>query len=379
MSLLKQLLRKGNPMFWPPVDAALLACVMIIAMNGFFLVTGIIGVVLPQLAPHVQIPVLHQMNLFALAMMLFWGTLYLSFLPLRKRNPKSRVPGLIITYMFGHPLVVLAYFNGVHAIVTGLLLAVAPAFGFVMFKNRHVMNAMLITWAEIILLGFAVSMGWIADAPLFGDQPPNRFLAPMWLFMQVLIGFPVALGFLMFTRNIVNALRARELQVRELSRRDALTGSWNRGYLTELMEREVALAERTGQPLSLVVVDLDFFKRINDEHGHSAGDQALIQAARCLADSIREVDHLGRYGGEEFVLLLPNCDTDNARTIAERCREAMSREPVDTGRSRLQLSASFGVATCRGNGLDVDELFRRADRALYRAKDNGRNRVEVAD
>lgn len=379
MSLWKKLASKGNPMFWPPVDGALLACVMIIAMNGFFLMTGVVGVLLPQLAPHVQIPILQQMNLFVLAMMLFWGAVYLSFLALRKRNPKSRIPGMIITYMFGHPLVAMAYFNGVHAIVTGLLLAVAPAFGFVMFKNRHVMNAMLITWAEIILLGLAVSMGWVADAPLFGDQPPNRFMAPMWLFMQVVIGFPVALGFLMFTRNIVNALRARELQVRELSRRDALTGSWNRGYLTELMEREVAVAERTGQPLSLVVVDLDFFKRINDDHGHSAGDQALIQAARYLTESIREVDHLGRYGGEEFVLLLPNCDKDNARLIAERCREALTREPIDTGRVRLQLSASFGVATCHGTELDIDELFRRADRALYRAKDNGRNRVEAAD
>ncbi len=378
MSLWRKLAAKGNPMFWAPVDGALLACVMIIAMNGFFLVTGIIGVLLPQLAPHVQVPVLHQMNLFALAMMLFWGLLYLTFLPLRKRNPRSRLPGMVVTYMFGHPLVVLAYFNGVHAIVTGLLLAVAPAFGFVMFKNRHVMNALLITWAEIILLGFAVSMGWVADAPLFGDEPPNRFTAPMWLFMQVLIGFPVAIGFLMFTRYIVNALRARELQVRELSRRDALTGSWNRRYLTELMEREVALAERTGQPLSLVVVDLDHFKRINDGHGHSAGDQALIQVAGCLADSIREVDHLGRYGGEEFVLLLPNCDTDNARVIAERCRETLANTPVDTGRARLPLSASFGVATCHGEALDIDELFRRADQALYRAKDNGRNRVEVA-
>ena len=378
MSLWRKLAAKGNPMFWAPVDGALLACVMIIAMNGFFLVTGIIGVLLPQLAPHVQVPVLHQMNLFALAMMMFWGLLYLAFLPLRKRNPRSRLPGMVVTYMFGHPLVVLAYFNGVHAIVTGLLLAVAPAFGFVMFKNRHVMNALLITWAEIIMLGFAVSMGWVADAPLFGDAPPNRFMAPMWLFMQVLIGFPVAIGFLMFTRYIVNALRARELQVRELSRRDALTGSWNRGYLTELMAREVAVAERTGQPLSLVVVDLDHFKRINDNHGHSAGDQALIQAARGLADSIREVDHIGRYGGEEFVLLLPNCDTDNARIIAERCREALANKPVDTGRVRLQLSASFGIATCHGEALDIDELFRRADRALYRAKDNGRNRVEVA-
>jgi diguanylate cyclase (GGDEF)-like protein len=272
----------------------------------------------------------------------------------------------------------MAYFNGVHSMVTGLLLAVTPAFGFVMFRNRHVMNAMLLIWLEIILLGLAVSLGWLTDAPLYGDQPPNRFLAPMWLFIQVLIGFPVALSFLMFTRYIISALRSREAQIRELSRRDALTGIWNRGYLNELLAREVALAERSGQPLAMVVADLDLFKRINDEHGHAAGDQALIHAARNLGASIREIDHLGRYGGEEFVLLLPNCDEENARITAERCRKALSAEPVKTDKANLTLHGSFGVAAVRGACIDSDDLFRRADQALYQAKEAGRNRVVIA-
>jgi diguanylate cyclase (GGDEF)-like protein len=378
MSLRAQLLKKGNPMFWPPTDGALLACLIIIGMNAFFLVTGIIGEVLPQLAPHIQQPVLRQFNLFSLSMITFWGGVFVLTLVIRRNNPQSLIPGMIITYMFGHPLVVMAYFNGVHSMVTGLLLAVTPAFGFVMFKNRHVMNAMLLIWLEIILLGLAVSLGWLADAPLYGDQPPNRFLAPMWLFMQVLIGFPVAIGFLMFTRQIVSALRAREAEIRELSRRDTLTGVWNRGYLNELLAREVALAQRSGQPLAMVVADLDLFKRINDEYGHAAGDQALIHAARNLGASIREVDHLGRYGGEEFVLLLPNCDEENARITAERCRKALSAEPVKTDRAELTLHGSFGVATAQGERIDSDDLFRRADQALYQAKEAGRNRVVVA-
>jgi diguanylate cyclase (GGDEF)-like protein len=378
MSLWHQLKAKGNPMFWPPADGALLACLILIAMNLFFLITGVIGELAPQLASHVQRDVMRQMNLFALAMVLFWSGLFLAVLPVRRRSPDSRVPGLIITYLFGHPLVVLAYFNGVHAIVTGLLLAVTPAFGFIMFKNRHVMNALLITWAEIILLGFAVAFGWLPDAPLFGDEPPNRFREPIWLMLQILIGFPVAIGFLQFTRYNVNALRLREIQIRELSRRDALTRVWNRGYLNELMAREVAVAERSGKPLAMVVVDLDFFKRINDEHGHSVGDKALIAAAQCLAGCIREVDHLGRYGGEEFVLLLPGCDTAAAVVIAERCREALSTTSVLSGKANLTLSASFGVASICAEQIDADELFRRADRALYRAKELGRNRVERA-
>lgn len=378
MSVLAQLAKKGNPMFWPPADGAMLACIMVIGMNLFFLVTGIIGEVLPQLAPHIHQPALRQFNLFCLAMIACWAGIFVLTMVIRRSNPQSLIPGMIVTYFFGHPLVVMAYFNGVHSMVTGLLLAVTPAFGFVMFRNRHVMNAMLMIWLEIILLGLAVSLGWLTDAPLYGDQPPNRFLAPMWLFMQVLIGFPVALGFLMFTRYIVSALRTREAQVRELSRRDALTGAWNRGYLSELMAREVASAERSGQPLAIVVVDLDLFKRINDEHGHAAGDLALIHAARQLGAAIREVDHLGRYGGEEFVLLLPNCNEENARITAERCRRALSAEPVKTDKAELTLNGSFGVASVRGASIDSDDLFRRADQALYQAKEAGRNRVVVA-
>jgi diguanylate cyclase (GGDEF)-like protein len=378
MHLWRQLKAKGNPMFWPPVDAALLACAIIVAMNLFFLITGIIGELVPPLASHARQEVLRQLNLFALAMVLFWSLLFVIFLRVRRTSPYSKTPGMIITYLFGHPLVVLAYFNGVHAIVTGLLLAVTPAFGFVMFKNRHVMNALLITWAEIILLGFAVSVGWLADAPMFGDEPPNRFREPVWLMLQVMIGFPVAIGFLQFTRYIVNALRLREIQIRELSRRDVLTGVWNRGYLNELMAREVAVAERSGKPLAMVVADLDFFKRINDQHGHSVGDQALIAAASSLASCIREVDHLGRYGGEEFVLLLPGCDAAAAAVIAERCRATLASTEVKSGKASLTLSASFGVASLCDKQIDADELFRRADRALYRAKDLGRNRVEIA-
>ena len=377
MRLWRQLKAKGNPMFWPPVDGALLSCAMIIAMNLLFLVTGLIAQKIPALAPHTQPSVLPILNLFTLAVILLWSLLFAVFWRQRQRDRWSHTPGLIVTYLFGHPLVVLAYFNGVHSIITGLLLAVAPAFGFVMFKNRHVMNAMLIIWVEIILLAFAVSMGWLRDAPLFGDTTPNRFLTPIWVFMQVLIGFPVAVGFLSFTRQIVSALRSREAQIRELSRRDALTGVWNRGYLSELTARELSLAARNGLPLSLIVADLDHFKRINDEHGHAAGDQALISAARTLGECIREVDHLGRYGGEEFVILLPNCDADAAATIAERCRQALAARPLVTASGMVPVTASFGVASEVGR-IDEDALFRHADQALYRAKENGRNRVETA-
>ena len=379
MSLRRLLVSKGNPMFWPPAEGALLACLMTILMNLLFLATGLVAQVLPQVAMHVEQPVLRQFNLFSLAMIALWSSVFLLILVIRRNNPQSQIPGLIVTYLFGHPMVVMAYFNGVHSMVTGLLLAATPAFGFVMFRNRHVMNALLLIWLEIILLGLAVSLGWLTDAPLYGDQPPNRFLVPIWFFIQVLIGFPVALALIMITRYIVSTLRAREAQVLELSRRDALTGVWNRGYLNELIAREVAIAERSGQPLAMVVADLDLFKRINDEYGHTVGDRALIHAARSLAASIREVDHLGRYGGEEFVVLLPNCDEGNARIAAERCRKALSAEPVKTEQAELTLNGSFGVASVRGNKINSDELFRRADQALYEAKEAGRNQVMVAN
>jgi len=160
-----------------------------------------------------------------------------------------------------------------------------------------------------------------------------------------------------------------------LARTDSLTGLWNRGYFMELATREVARSRRNGTILSLIILDLDYFKGVNDTHGHDAGDRALVEASGRLRASIREVDVVGRYGGEEFVALLPDADTADACAIADRILHNLRSVPVDCGTARLDLTASIGLTSLRG-GDDLDALLKFADIALYAAKKKGRDRAE---
>jgi diguanylate cyclase (GGDEF)-like protein len=156
---------------------------------------------------------------------------------------------------------------------------------------------------------------------------------------------------------------------------DSLTGLANNRAIQETARRMAAQASRTVTPLAVVLFDLDHFKQINDAYGHSKGDDVLAAVGDAVAQTVRDSDFVGRYGGEEFVALLPDTDQPGAVQVAEKLREAMSRVRVDELNGRL--SASFGIAVMPDHAGEVNALFRCADRALYVAKSNGRDRVEV--
>lgn len=170
--------------------------------------------------------------------------------------------------------------------------------------------------------------------------------------------------------------------IAELDRRartDALTGLVNRGEFDRELRKALDLVDRYGRELSVVLVDVDHFKRVNDTHGHEAGDAVLQHVARLLQDGARTVDVVARYGGEEFVLLLPATAQVGAADVAERLRKGLETRPAALpDGSALPLTASFGVATYPAPGLARDQLLAAADAALYAAKRDGRNRVAVA-
>jgi diguanylate cyclase (GGDEF)-like protein len=163
--------------------------------------------------------------------------------------------------------------------------------------------------------------------------------------------------------------------LKEQAIRDSLTGCFNRRYLDETLERELSRSRREGYPLSLVILDLDFFKQINDTYGHQAGDQALIVLAETLRADIRQEDVLCRYGGEEFVILMPRMPLGRAVERAESWRQKIAQISVRFGNFNLAFTASAGVAAYPDHGKMPDELTHAADTALYVAKNRGRNRV----
>ena len=166
-----------------------------------------------------------------------------------------------------------------------------------------------------------------------------------------------------------------QVALKEQAIRDSLTGCFNRRYLDETLERELSRSRREGYPLALVILDLDFFKQINDTYGHLAGDRALVVLAETLRADIRQEDVLCRYGGEEFVILMPRMPLDKAVERAEGWRRQIAGICITFGNFKITFTASAGVAAYPDHGKTPDELTHAADTALYVAKNIGRNRV----
>jgi diguanylate cyclase (GGDEF)-like protein len=167
-------------------------------------------------------------------------------------------------------------------------------------------------------------------------------------------------------------------QLQNLARRDPLTGLFNRRAMHALLDQEVRQRRRAADTFSVLMIDVDHFKEVNDRHGHEAGDRALAHIARLMTQALRTRDRLARYGGEEFVVLLPASDLARALAEAEALRLVVQRSPLAHGVLSVPLSVSIGVAEWAGPAEDPARLLVRADDALYRAKRQGRDRVEAA-
>jgi two-component system, cell cycle response regulator len=172
-----------------------------------------------------------------------------------------------------------------------------------------------------------------------------------------------------------NLLYAQEA-LRYQATHDDLTGLWNRAMVRDHLTIELSRAKREGKPLAVALADLDHFKKVNDTLGHNAGDALLREAAARIRVSLRVYDSIGRYGGEEFLIVLPNCDADAAVVVAERARVCVAT-PMRIGDVEIPLSVSVGVAATTTASEDPDGLIQAADDALYRAKAGGRNRVAL--
>jgi diguanylate cyclase (GGDEF)-like protein len=169
-----------------------------------------------------------------------------------------------------------------------------------------------------------------------------------------------------------------EEELRKLATTDYLTGLFIRRQLFELGEKEISRAKRNGAPLSLMILDIDHFKSVNDTYGHAIGDEVLKCFAMTFQESLRSVDIICRFGGEEFVAILPETDTDLALDVAERLRQNVEASILSVAGAGLRYTISIGLTGLRVSDTLVNQLINRADEALYLAKNSGRNRVILA-
>jgi diguanylate cyclase (GGDEF)-like protein len=212
-------------------------------------------------------------------------------------------------------------------------------------------------------------------APFLASARESRFLHSM---THLVLWFLGAAGLVLCIRTLNIRLRERhamELELHRLATTDPLTGASNRGHLMERADEEFQRAKRYQTPLSVLMLDIDHFKKVNDVYGHQAGDQALKQIVKIAQASMRQSDLFGRYGGEEFMALLTHTDEPSAMRVAENLCKTLAGLAIQNHKGPIHLTVSIGVSQARPGDLFLDEVIRRADESLYAAKQGGRNRV----
>nr|WP_281358319.1 sensor domain-containing diguanylate cyclase [Pseudoalteromonas caenipelagi] len=193
------------------------------------------------------------------------------------------------------------------------------------------------------------------------------------------IGIPIEIASVAHTFNSMkNKISEQHKTLELMANVDGLTGLLNRRKFDELIAQELISATHNSDSLSVILADIDHFKRFNDTYGHQGGDEALKQVANTLKSSIRDIDKACRYGGEEFIVLLPQCNNKEAMAIAERLRSSIEELTLNLGQNQTSsLTASFGIATYPVSAKKPEQLVNCADQALYKAKNSGRNRVST--
>ncbi|MGB5367210.1 MAG: GGDEF domain-containing protein [Polyangiales bacterium] len=267
------------------------------------------------------------------------------------------------------------YALGPYTAVSGLITVVALLLGMVLLERRWLWMAVGGWLLSMSLMHLASKAGVLPFLSLFEvsfEQPDIARVAAERAVAAALIYIPLAV----VMDHLVSVWRQDERSLSEAAQFDSLTGAYTRGFAMSVMERAILKAGRDETPLAILMLDLDHFKRINDAHGHARGDLVLQQTTRAMQSALRAGDIVGRFGGEEFVVLLPGADLKQAMGAAERCRAAVQKMTISNA-PYLSVTASVGVAAFPEHGEALDALLKASDTAMYDAKAKGRNRIET--
>jgi len=372
------LLPTGSPFGWSARDRSsyvqfLTALLMIIVTASFVLLDG-----WPFLLERPRNEAaLRTTNLLAITVTVFWIGLYL-WTRRWHRNHVNGFSWLLFGTLAAHIITgtAVCYAIGPYSAASGLIMVAAILIGMVLLDRRSFWMAVIGWFVSMLAMHFGSKAGWLPFLSLFEaslEQPLLSKVAAERAVAAALIYVPLAI----VMDHLVSVWRRDERSLHEAAQLDSLTGAYTRGFAMEVMQRVLTRARNENKRFAVLMLDLDHFKRINDAHGHARGDVVLQHTTRAVQSTLRADDIVGRFGGEEFVVVLPGADLQQAMGAAQRCRVAVESMEIP-GAPYLAVTASVGVAAFPDHGQDLDTLLKASDRAMYIAKANGRNRVESA-
>ena len=363
-------------MEWPAVDKGLILLLTVIPLHLQFLSWSVYVLTRPDRDALVNVDYMLESMQVQIGLIFLGMVIAAGGFVLRRRSPDLLLYQHITLQFFAISLVLMGYTIGTNSFPAGIVMLGAPLFGFILLDRFAVWLSTAVGLSTLVGLSYAGVLGWIPHAPVrivATTLDAQRF----WLNSELFFATPFLVLIAVMADQMLTWWRIRETRIREMSRTDALTNLHNRRSILELLDQEMARCARDGRAFSVVILDLDHFKRVNDTWGHPTGDRVLQAAARLLRQSVRSSDHVGRYGGEEFMIILPETTPADALPVIERCRVALTEAGLLTdGGEPLPISGSFGLSgMTQGQALVSQQLVQRADEALYAAKAAGRNRI----
>ncbi|MDV2439411.1 GGDEF domain-containing protein [Acinetobacter gerneri] len=361
---------------WNPIKKSIFVFAFFIFIKILWILWKGVIYFTPEYHPFIHLPaMLYQLRIELIEIGVAFALIILGFFCIDQRKFYHIAPYFTVQ-IFGLAQLYDAYMSGIFSASTIVNAACYLFVGLILFNSRIIFSVIVSVSIVSGIIGHLTLQNQLVYAPLFNFENIGQpyYQNSLWLGTMGYFCFPVMFISLYLLNMIIKQWREREMYIAHLVQFDSLTGVYNRRKLTELL-----LQMDDVQHHAIIMLDLDNFKQVNDRYGHLIGDQVLITVANTIQENIRGTDILGRYGGEEFLMILKNTDEKTARMIAQRCIRALSEIDHRLAKNTtFKVTGSMGIAFIR-NDTKVTEALNAADIALYQAKAQGRNRICFAE
>lgn len=365
-------------MEWTRIQKSMLILGLMIALSLFFLFYVAIVFLDPEWRLYINEPVFRILGLQIVSTIVLSTLLLWCCFIWRSSAFANQYMPVIVNVFYAMAMCSNGYMLGAMSPATGIFLIGTPIIGLALFPRRIVMPLTIIAMLLMMMLAYAGTVGWIPYAPAFNDidRTDLKQSSIFYFYTQLYFMLPPSLMIMILSDVIFKQWHERGREVTLLSQLDSLTNLYNRRTVNEHLERLIAMSTEADR-ISILLLDLDFFKQVNDTYGHMAGDEVLREVGHLLQATMRKNDLAGRFGGEEFIVVLYRSAHEIGMSVAERIRARIAEIRVITPAGKVvQVTASVGVSSFSPFGMtSIDQILSQADQALYTAKDAGRNQV----